>query len=372
MLRPLRKVPAGARSLLVSIVGACLALSASAQSGKTVSLTEVYKNNDFQLTGISVSKTGRLFVNFPRWSDRYLDAVIEVMPDGTTKPFPTKEWNQWDLKPATAGNHFVCVQSVVVDDSDALWILDPAAPALASVVPGGAKIVKVDLKTNEVSRVISFGPDVALPDSYLNDVRFDLPRHTAYMTDSGHGGLVILDLESGKAHRALDGNPSVLVEQGVQVVVDGKALLANGKPPQFNADGIALSPDGEYVYYKPVTAKTLYRVKTEPLRDPNASAESVSATVEKVATTFPTDGLWMNKSRNLYLSDVEHNAVTVLTPDGKLQRIATDNRLQWPDTFSEGPDGSIYISASHINDSPTYNQGKSTRTQPYMVFKFKP
>jgi hypothetical protein len=29
-------------------------------------LTQVYQNNDFQLTGISVSRTGRLFVNFPR------------------------------------------------------------------------------------------------------------------------------------------------------------------------------------------------------------------------------------------------------------------------------------------------------------------
>ncbi len=357
------------RSFAVLFLVSSLAI---AQSGPTVSLTKVYENNDFQLTGISVSKTGRLFVNFPRWSDRYLNAVVEVMPDGSTKPFPNQEWNQWNLKPATAGDHFVCVQSVVVDDSDALWILDPAAPALASVVPGGAKIVKVDLKTNQVSRVIKFGSDVAKADSYLNDVRFDLPRHAAYMTDSGHGGLVILDLASGKAHRALDGNPSVLVEPGVQVVVDGKPLLANGKPPQFNADGIALSPDGAYLYYKPVTAVNLYRVKTDVLRDPAASSEQVAAAVEKVAKTFPTDGLWMDKSRNLYLSDVEHNAVARLSPDGKLERIVFDNRLQWPDTFSEGPDGSIYISASHINDSPTYNQGKSTRTQPYMVFKFKP
>ncbi|MBV8864960.1 MAG: hypothetical protein JO210_06110 [Acidobacteriaceae bacterium] len=357
------------RFTLLPLFATCLVM---AQSGETVSLAEVYQNNDFQLTGISVSKTGRLFVNFPRWSDRYLNAVVEVMPDGSSKPFPNEEWNQWNLKPATAGEHFVCVQSVVVDDSDALWILDPAAPALASVVPGGAKMVKVDLKTNQVSRVIKFGPDVAKPDSYLNDVRFDLPRHTAYMTDSGHGGLVILDLESGKAHRALDGNPSVLVEPGVQVVVNGKPLLVNGKPPQFNADSLALSPDGAYVYYKPVTALNLYRIKTEVLRDPAGSPEKIAAAVEKVAKTFPTDGLWMDKNSNLYLSDVEHNAVARLSPDGKLERILSDDRLQWPDTFSEGPDGSIYISASHINDSPTYNRGKSTRTQPYMVFKFKP
>ncbi len=307
-----------------------------AQAAKTFALTEVYQNNDFQLTGISVSKTGRLFVNFPRWSDRYLNAVVEAMPDGSTKPFPDKEWNEWDLKPASAGQHLVCVQSIVVDDSDALWILDPAVPGLASVVPGGAKIVKVDLKTNQVSRIIPFGPDVAKPDSYLNDVRFDLPRHTAYMTDSGHGGLVILDLNSGKAHRALDGNPSVMVEKGLQVIVNGKPLLANGKPPQFNSDGIALSPDGQYLYYKAVTANNLYRIKTDVLRDTNPDSGKMAATVERVATIFPTDGLWMDKSGNLYLTDVEHNAVTRLSKDGKLDRIVTDDRLQWPDTFSEG------------------------------------
>lgn len=55
-------------------------------------LSEVYHNDDFQLTGISVCRAGRFFVNFPRWSDRYLNAVIEVMPDGTTKPFPDEQW----------------------------------------------------------------------------------------------------------------------------------------------------------------------------------------------------------------------------------------------------------------------------------------
>jgi sugar lactone lactonase YvrE len=342
------------------------------QSSGSKSLTVVYQNNDFQPTGISVSKTGRLFVNFPLWSDRYVNAVVEVMPDGTSKPFPDPEWNQWDFKAASAAKHFVCVQSVVVDESDALWILDPAAPALGPVVPGGAKLVKVDLKTNRVSRVIPFGPEVAKPDSYLNDIRFDLPRHTAYMTDSGHGGLVVLDLDSGQAHRALDGDPSVMVEQGVHVIVNGKDLLRYGKPPQFNADGIALSPDGEYLYYKPVTAENLYRVKTSLLRAANSAPDKVKAGVEKVAKTFPTDGLWMDKNRNLYLSDVSNDAVARLSPDGKLERIVSDPRLQWPDTFTEGPDGSIYISASNINNSPTYNEGKSTRTLPYAVFKFKP
>jgi len=52
--------------------------------------------------------------------------------------------------------------------------------------------------------------------------------------------------------------------------------------------------------------------------------------------------------------------------------MVTDPRLEWPDTFSEGPDGSIYVTASHINEAPQYNQGKSARKLPYAVFKFRP
>src|SRR5947209_10411366 len=74
----------------------------------------VYRNRHFQLTGISAGSDGRLFINFPRWSDRYLDAVIVQTPDAEVQPYPDVEWNRWDGKPQTASNHFVCVQSVVV------------------------------------------------------------------------------------------------------------------------------------------------------------------------------------------------------------------------------------------------------------------
>lgn len=351
-------------SLVLMIAGSQLVV------GQTHPMTEVFHDDHFQLTGVTVSKTGRLFVNYPRWSDTYRNAVVEVMKDGSAKPFPNQDWNVWDLKPATAGKHFVCVQSVVVDDSDTLWVVDPGAPYLISVVSGGAKLVAIDLKTNRVARVLTFGPDVVKPESYLNDIRFDLGRQTAYMTDSGTGGIVIVDLKSGNAHRALEGIPATKFEKGVQIVIDGKPVLGPDKqPPAFNSDGIALSPDGNYLYFQAVTAKTLYRVKTSVLRDnPSAAASSV----EKVADTFPVDGLWMDKKGRLYLSDLTHDAVSRLLPNGKIETVATDKRLQWPDTFSEGPDGSIYITASHINDSPKYNEGLSVRKLPYTVFKIAP
>jgi sugar lactone lactonase YvrE len=334
-------------------------------------LTGVYQDDNFQITGVSVSKSGRVFINFPRWSDRYLNAVVEVMPDGSTKPYPDEHWNRWDMKTEHAGQQFVCVQSVVVD-ADALWVLDPAVPLFAATVPGGPKLVKINLKSNQVERVIAFGADVVKPGSYLNDIRLDNGRNVAYITDSGVGGVVVLDLESGKSRRVLDGHPSVLVENGVKVVVDGKELLEFGKPPQFQADSIALSPDGAYLYYKAITAKNLYRIKTSALRDASLAADRLAASVEKVAEIFPTDGFWMDKKGNLYLSDVTHNAVARRNANGKVEQLVSDPRLQWPDTFSEGPDGAIYFTASHINESPRFNQGRSVRTTAYGVFKFNP
>src|SRR5579871_3374246 len=199
-------------------------------------LAVVYQDKDFQLTGVTVSKTGRLFVNFPRWSDSYLNAIVEVMPDGSTTPYPDEMWNRWDLKPSTASKQFVCVQSVVIDEADMMWAIDPASPLLAANVIGGAKLVKIDLKSNSVKQVILFDADVTPPGSYLNDVRVDVRRNIAYITDSGLGGIVVVDLTSGKAHRVLDGHPSVKADTSVKIVIDGKPVLRNGKTPEFNSD----------------------------------------------------------------------------------------------------------------------------------------
>src|SRR3954468_9149130 len=334
-------------------------------------LEEVFADDTFQITGVTVSTRGRLFVNYPRWSDMYLNAVVEVLPDGSTRPYPDEVWNGWDRKPHTATAHFVCVQSVVADDQDALWVLDPAAPMLTSPVPNGAKLVKIDLATDRVVQVIAFGPEVIRADSYLNDVRVDLRSQTAYITDSGAGGIVVVDLASGRARRALDAHPSVMAEPGVLITVNGKPVLdAQGQPPKFNADGIALSKDGAWLYYQPITATSLFRIRTEVLRDPAASAETVAAAVERYATTFPVDGLWIDAHDRVYLSDITHTAVSRLNPDRTIERLIVDSRLQWPDTFAQGPDGEMYVTASHINHSPAYNQGKSVRKQPYTVFRF--
>lgn len=57
-------------------------------------------------------------------------------------------------------------------------------------------------------------------------------------------------------------------------------------------------------------------------------------------------------------------------PGAPLRTVITDPRLRWPDTFSEGADGAIYITASHIQDSPWFKL--QTQTTPSAIFRISP
>ncbi len=211
-----------------------IALLAAFSLCRAAELQEVASFPDQQITGVGVSaKSGRVFVNFPLWSDDHSLSIAEFV-DGQPRPFPNEDWN----KPGEPGTHHVCVQSVVVDDQDNLWILDPAAPKMQKIVEGGPKLVKVDLNTNQVVQTIPFGEDIAPSKSYLNDVRIDTKANTAFITESGKGAIIVVDLKTGKARRLLDGHKSTQFEKDVKITVDGKELLDQEKkaPPQIAAD----------------------------------------------------------------------------------------------------------------------------------------
>ena len=327
-----------------------------------------------QVTGVSMTPTGRMFVNFPRWTDDAPISVAEVMPGGKLKPYPDAAWNNWRNARAndmSVGDHFVCVQSIVADTHGALWVLDPGAPGNEKILPGAPKLVRIDLATNAVTNVIHFAPNVALQGTYLNDIRFSPDGRTGYITDSGtRGAIIVVDLQSGSAFRALDGHKSTQIEKDVTVTVDGKKLARpDGRQPAFAADGIALSNDGQTLYWQALTGKTLYSIPTAKLATGTPEAE-IEAAVQTVGTTHVADGLWISKAGELYLTSPGTNSVN-RWHEGKSEPVVTDPRLRWPDTMSEAPDGTLYVTASHIQDSVWFKPGApaSLRTA---LFSFKP
>jgi sugar lactone lactonase YvrE len=329
---------------------------------------------DHQVTGVAVTADGRRFVNFPRWTDDAPISVAEVMKDGSLRPYPDARWNEWRNARAnelSVAEHFVCVQSIVPDGHGNLWVLDPGAPGNEKILPGAPKLVKVDLATDKVTKIIPLPGDVALQGSYLNDIRFSPDGRIGYITDSGtRGAIIVVDLESSKSWRALDGHPSAQVDKSVTVTLDGKPLRRpDGRQPMFSADGIAISNDGRTLFYQALTGKTLYSIDTQLLRQEVAEGTR-EAGVKTVAQTHVADGLWMSKAGVLYLTSPSDYSIKRLN-GSTTETVLTDRRLRWPDTFAEGPDGRMYVTASHIQDTQWFTPGAppSIKTQ---LFSFAP
>jgi sugar lactone lactonase YvrE len=323
-------------SLTISLLFTIVAFQCPAQN-YTFQLSEVHYSTP-RWTGVAVSGEGRIFVNFPRWSSIPF-SVAEIV-DSQLVPYPNTEWNTWGGT-TPPENHFVCVQSVYIDKENFLWILDPAS-INGSVVAGGAKLLKIDLQADSIIQIIYFNNTIAPGQSYLNDIRVDTEEDVGYITESGIGALVVIDLTTGQSRRLLQNHYSVKAEN-IQLIINGQTVNF-----VVHSDGLALSNDGSYLYYKALTGYNLYRIKTEKLRDTTLTNTQLENEVEFVLETLPCDAMEFDADSNLYFTAIQDNAIYYLTPELEFELAVTDNRLKWPDSFSITSDDEIYVTSSRI------------------------
>ncbi|MDB5312435.1 MAG: major royal jelly protein [Gemmataceae bacterium] len=333
-------------------------------------------------TGVTVSKAGRIFLTFPRWGDAVEATVGELTKDGKVVPFPDAEINRLD--PKNPAGCLLTVQSAVVDPLDRLWLCDTGTVNMGPVQPGGAKLLCVDLGSNKVVKTLPLGEPGVLKTTYLNDIRFDLRRGEeglAYVTDSsatGPNGIVVIDLKTGKTWRKLTDHPSTKADKNFMPIVEGRVMMERPgakDPPKhlkIGADGIALSHDGQKLFYCPLASRRLYCVATDALADPDLPDETAAAAVEDLGDRgFASDGLEVDDKGRLYLTNYEHNAILRRSPDGRYETLVYDNRVLWPDTMSIGQDGFLYFTANQLHRQPRFHGGKDQRIKPYVLFKVK-
>lgn len=338
-------------------------------------------------TGVTVSHKGRIFVNFPRWGDEVSFTVAEVR-DGKAIAYPDEAMNQTDPHdPAADAGALVSVQSVVVDPADRLWILDTGSPMFQPTKYGGPKLLCVDLKANQVVKKILFPQNVALPTTYLNDVRFDLQRGKegiAYITDSaqnGPNGIIVVDLASGESWRRLNDHPSTKAEdlRTFLPIVEGRPFLVKQHEDgstklaaNMGSDGIAISATGEWLYYCPLASRRLYSVSTEALSNRSVDDQYVSRTVKDEGDKGgASDGLESDAEGRVYVTNYEHNSIMRRNPNGEWETTVHDPRLLWPDTLSLASDGYLYVTANQLHRQARFHNGSDMRKKPYTLFRIK-
>jgi hypothetical protein len=221
---------------------------------------------DVLANGVTRTVDGRTFVPVQAISPAPTPRLAEIVGGGGVRPYPDEDWNSY--KPgADASTKFVTVVSVRIGPDGAIWVVDKGSLGMqGTIVPGGPKLVRIDPRTNAVARAYHLD-SVSKGESFIDDVRFD--GDTAYLTDAGRPGLIVLDLVTGAARRVLDRSPSTTGR--VPLRAEGRLLRSPaGKPLFYNADQLELSPNGRLLYFQP-TSGPMSVVETRLLRDPAAS-----------------------------------------------------------------------------------------------------
>src|ERR1700755_523547 len=281
--------------LAAGIVAAAQTSGEAQDSGKVGPALETVKafGDDFRLVGIGVSAEGRVFATAPSSQVRSSYSMVEVDPNtGAVTPYPDAAWNVFNEQ-GDGRSQWISAQALWGDKADHLWALDSSLPKLDQErLP--PKLVEFDLSTNRVIRQYDFKGVVSSKDS-LNDVRIDTAHGYAYLTNAGNrGSLVVLDLKTGDARQVLVGDRSTFADPKQHLMIGNEvALRPDGSVTETQTDGIALSPDAHWLYYRPLTDHNYWRVPTAALRDARLSDAELAEQVEYLGSSVLSGGLIM-------------------------------------------------------------------------------
>ncbi|KAK5163476.1 uncharacterized protein LTR77_010658 [Saxophila tyrrhenica] len=323
------------------------------------------------INGVSTTPDGRLFVVYARVDGSKGPQVAEYdQSTNTTSAYPNEKWNNY-TEGADPATHFVGVNGQRIGPDGNLWVIDKGAAALGGTVllPYGPKLVVIDTKTNEVSKVYFMG-NATRYNSLLDDVRFNIATGKAYLTDAGSPGLIVLDLATSSTSRVLDGDPTT--DATIPVSAEGTALHIGSKPAFIYADQLEVSPDTKYLYYQPANGG-MFRVETKLLDQAtyNSSLNSNSILgpyVEPYANTPSTGGTAIDAQGNIYVSDTDSQRIIKIFPNSTMTLLVQDPRLLWVDAMWVDSQQRLWMPAAQLNRGTPFNGGKNLVEPPLHVF----
>lgn len=307
------------------------------------------------------SESGRTFIAYPNYFDRYDLGLVELEANGPV-PFPSAEVSQWKAGDKALSS-FINVQDLEIDEKNNLWVLDAGKVKFGPKIKKGAKLVAINLRTNRLSKRISFHDKIAGKNSFLSDMVIDKKNRYAYVADRGEGGIITIDLSNHQMRRMLYGHSSTQSD-GSSLKINDQEVMINNQPMDWKVNSLALDQNNEFLYWQAINGKTIYRIKTADLIDTKMTAAELGQKVEGFGEHRPVDGMNFGADGQLYVASVEDQSIYRISQEGVKQLVITDSRLSWPDALNPLPDGGWLVTSSQIHKA-----GKPD--QPYFLLQIQ-
>jgi sugar lactone lactonase YvrE len=353
---------------------------------------EVYAELDAAgVGGITQMPNGQVVIGYhPFYGPPKVQVALLNADRKSTTPYPTADWQSCKNADGTWKSDFNrCIDWVLGLHTDAngiLWLLDSAkstdkaAGRPAGLVP---KLVAWDTKKNQLARIIPITGDATLTESQHNDFVVDLKHEVIVDADEAIGegsngvgdkaALVVVDLKTGTSRRLLQGHSSVMPVADPIKWDQGKPTAGTFKLG-VGVDGIALDAASEWLYFAPLNAYKVYRIRMADLLDKSLTPAQLGAKVETYADKPFNGGLSIDRSNNLYMTEVGERAIGVIPADTrKYYRLVTAPGMVWPDGVTFNSDGYMYTGAAQLTLTNVLQaDGVGKNKAPYLVYRFRP
>lgn len=310
---------------------------------------------------IAVGPDGRIFLSVHEFYGKSL-RIVELLPNGTTKPYPNANW-AYAAQELEAGGLYG-VLGLNVDKNGTLWLLDAAGPEHAG------RLIGWNTKKEQLHKIIYLAKPVITGSSFLNDLAVDSRNNAIYIADTGTGSIVVVDLETGVARRVLKESTSTKAED-IDMVIDDQPIYLNDQPIRLGINPITIDNNFNYVYYGAMSGTSIYRIATKDLLDTTLTEQALDKKVQRYGDKPISDGITIDNSGNVYVTSITNDAIGVTHPNGDYNPIIKRNDLSWPDGLAVGLDNYIYATVNELHRSPVLNKGKDSTLGEFKIVRFK-
>ena len=309
---------------------------------------------------VAVSASGRVFFTVHPESRPQGNKLLEYV-DGASVPFPDG---------ASQSSLFDTVLGIAIDSHNRLWTIDHGNHGLRD-----ARLLAFDLETGKLIHDDRLDQSIAPLGSFLQDIQVSADGQTIVIADASfwrkQPALIVYDIGTTAARRVLDGHASVSAENYI-IRNSGRTMTFGGGIVALRGgvDGISLSD--EWLYFAALSGSSLYRVSLADLRNSKIPNSQLAASVERYADKPLSDGLSIDTSGTLYVTDVEHNSIYIVGDDREPRTLLQSQNIRWPDALSFGPDGWLYIADSALAEVILQPREHIKSQGPYKIFRFQP
>jgi len=310
---------------------------------------------------IAISSDGRLFFTVHPESRPQGNKLLE-WKDGAAVPFPDG---------ASQQTLFGSILGLTTDRQGRLWTIDHGRQGF-----GDARLFAFDIDSRELLLDRRIADTIAPAGSFLQEIRVTGDGRTAFISDGsiiGHRpALIVYDIATGQSRRLLESHASVSAGNYV-IRTAGRDLSYLGGlfVLKGGINGLAISIDDEWLYFAAISHGSLFRVPVKRLRDIALPAAELELAIERYSDKPLSDGLLVDRDGNVYVTDVEHNAVMIVGPDRKPRTLVRSEALRWASSIAMGPDDALYVADSAFQELVLRTRDHIHSVGPFSIFRIQ-